>query len=82
MELWIWFGIGCVSGIILGYVIFSIFRIRNDARRHAGVLRMDRSDPNEAPYLFLELEPNGMDIIHKNNTVILNVNLESYLSRK
>lgn len=82
MESWIWFVIGCIIGIIVGCVVSVIFQKKNDRYRHAGVLRMDHSDPEDAPYLFLELESNGMDVIHRNKTVLLDVNLENYLPRK
>lgn len=82
MESWVWCGIGCIVGIIVGCVVSVIFQKKNDRYRHAGSLRMDHSDPEDAPYLFLELEPNGMDIIRRNKTVLLDVNLENYLPRK
>ncbi|MBR3739255.1 MAG: beta-lactamase induction signal transducer protein [Clostridia bacterium] len=46
-----------------------------------GTLRVDRSDPDEAPYLFLELEQNGMERIRQSKTVVLKVDLNGYLPR-
>lgn len=71
--------LGTVAGIA-GYEIAAGIKRRNCI----GVLRMDQSDPNEVPYLFLELEPDGMQKIHRYKTVTLRVRIENYIpsSRK
>ena len=51
-------------------------------KKPIGTLCVDRSDPDTEPYLFLELEPGGMQQIQKNKTVTLKVNLDGYLPRK
>ncbi len=66
--------LGTVAGIV-GYEITARIRRRNCI----GALRMDRSDPDEAPYLFLELDPDGMQKIHRYKTVTLRVRIENYL---
>lgn len=44
-----------------------------------GVVRVDQSDPNEKPYLFLELPPGSMDEIMTKDVVTFNVVRENYL---
>ena len=46
-----------------------------------GTLRMDSSDPDDGPYLFLELETTP-ETLKKQNFVTLKVNNESYISQK
>lgn len=47
-----------------------------------GSLRVDRSDPDSGPYLFLELNPGGADEIYKKRYVSLRVELKNYISHK
>lgn len=46
-----------------------------------GALRIDRSDPSEPPYIFLELD-NGVGDISRKKNVILKVKNENYISQK
>ena len=46
-----------------------------------GCLRIDSSDPDEPPYIFLELEENPEVLKHK-KFITLEVNLKSYTSQK
>ena len=46
-----------------------------------GCLRIDSSDPDEPPYLFLELEESPEVLKHK-KFVTLQVDLKSYISQK
>lgn len=74
---WMWL----VGGLLVGFGIgWAISQLQNQ-KNAAGVLREDRSDPTEAPYLFLELEPDGMTKIHKSKTVVFKVDLNGYLPR-
>ena len=66
-----------VIGVLFGF----IFAVLLQKRKKIGALRMDRSDPNEAPYLFLELDPDGMEKINRFKTVVLRVRLENYIPR-
>ena len=77
MELWMCFLIGMLIGAAGGYGVSIILR----AKTFAGTLREDHSDPTEAPYLFLELEPGGMEIIHRNKTGTCGVKNENYITR-
>lgn len=60
------FIIGLLIGILVG-AIALYFPLRSVINRHRpiGNLRVDRSDPTDAPYLFLELDA-GTDV----NTII------------
>lgn len=78
MELGIALAVGLMIGVIIGRSV-TIFLNR---KRMAGTLRMDHSDPSEAPFLFLEVEPGGMEIINREKVVFFKVDLNSYLSRK
>lgn len=78
MVFWAWLVPTLVLGIGVGCWGMRLFM----RQRHIGTLREDRSDPDEAPYLFLELEPGGMEKIHRCRMVSLNVKLESYLPRR
>ena len=77
MEPWVWMIIGLLVGFVCGYGISVHLR----AKTFVGTLRMDRSDPTEAPYLFLELDPDGMRKINRFKTVVLRVKLENYIPR-
>lgn len=78
MELWMWIAGGFLTGFIFGFGLKALLVKR---KKPIGTLRLDRSDPNEAPYLFLELERGGMDRIYSDKTVIFKVDLNSYLPR-
>lgn len=78
MVFWVWLIVPLVIGFGLGYWLSALDR----KNKYVGTLRVDRSDPTEAPYLFLELEPDGMAKIHKQKSVVFKVNLENYLPRK
>lgn len=71
----------CVVCGVIGVLFGFIFAVLLQKRKKIGALRMDRSDPNEAPYLFLELDPNGMEKINRFKTVMLRVRLENYIPR-
>lgn len=69
MSAWLWVGIGILVGGTVGY-IWAVFGNR---RKTIGTLWMEDSDPAEAPYLFLEVEPGGMNAIRRSKTVALKV---------
>ncbi len=66
-----------VAGILFGLIFMK--RVLNKAK--IGTLRVDTSDPEDRPYLFLELEKN-VGYISSKSYVLLKVNTQSYLSRK
>lgn len=78
MPFWVWLAIGIIVGFVFGYCLSIYLR----SLSIVGTLREDQSDPTEAPYLFLELNPGGIDAIHKNKVVALRVQIRNYISRK
>mgnify|MGYP004476617513 FL=1 len=65
-------------GILIG--IFAVKVIFQE--KPIGSLRVDESDPDSGPYLFLELDPNNADAIYKQRYVRLRVELRNYISHK
>lgn len=74
MELVIILLIGILIGMLIAKFIFRDKLI--------GSLRVDQSDPDSGPYLFLELNPGGADEIYKKRYVSLRVDLKDYISQK
>lgn len=74
MELVIILIIGILIGILISRFIFR--------DKPIGSLRVDQSDPDSGPYLFLELSPDGADEIYKKRYVSLQVDLKNYISQK
>ena len=68
--------IGLLIGIVAGGLL-SRFR-----EKPVGSLRVDESDPDSGPYLFLELDRSGADAIYKQRYVRLRVELKNYISHK
>lgn len=69
--------IACMLGLIVGCVVTVIVtRIRS-----IGSLRIDYSDPDDGPYLWLELTSRPANFEHK-KFVMLRVKAEDYISRK
>lgn len=71
--------IGSIVGTLIG--ILSTWLAFRMTRRPMGTLRVDQSDPDDEPYLFLELNSN-VDAIKKRKYVIFDVNVENYISQK
>jgi len=70
MELIIIFGIGVLIGCALTVIICRM--------RSVGSLRMDTSDPDEGPYLFLELSKD-VGVVYQRKYVTLKVNTNSFI---
>ena len=66
-----------VAGIVIG-ILFGIGIVF--MRTSVGTLRVDQSDPNEAPYLFLELKKPISKFCRK-AYVILEVKIKNYISQ-
>lgn len=66
--------IGIMVGVLLSRFIFR--------EKPVGSLRVDESDPDSGPYLFLELDRSGADAIYKQRYVRLRVELKNYISHK
>lgn len=74
MSLIIVLLIGVVIGMLVSRFIFR--------EKPVGSLRVDESDPDSGPYLFLELDHFGADAIYKKHYVCLRVELKNYISHK
>ena len=66
--------IGILIGLLLGQIIFR--------EKPIGSLRVDRSNPDSGPFLFLELDRSGADVIYKKPSVRLRVDLKNYISHQ
>lgn len=66
-----------IAGLILG----AIFTMILSRMRTIGALRVDRSDPEDGPYLFLELT-SGPEVIQHKKYITLKVDTRSYISQK
>ena len=66
-------GMGIIIGCVITMIVSRVFTI--------GTIRVDNSDPDDAPYLFLELERNVGAITSK-KYVTFKVKVENYISQK
>ena len=73
MDFIIIFGIGILVGTIVTNIILRIFLV--------GTLLIKISDPNEGPYLFLELSKDT-NVLTSKKYIILKVNAKSLFSHK
>lgn len=61
-------------GIVLGVIISTVIH----KTRSVGTLRIDNSDPTDAPYMFLEIKK-GIGDISRKKSVVFKVNREDYI---
>ena len=73
MEIVISFIFGIVISLLVAHYVFRPKQI--------GSLRIDRSDPDDGPYLFLELEPGGIYKLQHSKYILLKVEERDYISR-
>ena len=66
---------------VLTFVLGLILGFRGHKMKPVGTLRIDTSDPEDGPYLFLELSVDPK-ILMTEKEVLLQVNSESYISQK
>lgn len=64
-------------GVTLGYIINTVLTYE----RPIGKLRIDTSDPDDGPYMFLELETTPT-YVEKQKYIRLEVINENYISQK
>jgi hypothetical protein len=64
------FAIGVLIGCVLTAIIFWI--------KSVGSLRIDTSDPDDEPYLFLELSK-SIDVVCRKRHIMLKVNTKSFV---
>ena len=67
--------------VIVAFVAGVIVERVGHKEKPIGTLRIDQSDPDDNPYLFLELETSP-DVLKQRKTVMLKVNVENYISQK
>ena len=72
--------IGVIAGSIAGCVITRNAMLKKTSESFVGTLRVDTSDPDDQPYMFLELSKNVGDITSK-KSVLLKVSTENYISQ-
>ena len=65
------------AGVLISLLIFALVL----KKRSVGTLRVDRSDPDDGPYMFLELSKGVGDISNK-KYVVLKVDTKNYISQK
>lgn len=78
LELFIIMLIAMLMGAFLGTTIACRFAPKN---KPVGTLRIDQSDPDSEPLLFLEIDAGQTDRLYKQGTVLLRVSLESYIRK-
>ena len=64
-----------LAGVLIGTIIYAI-AVKTAS---VGTLRIDQSDPEDSPYLFLELEKNLSAIVSK-KYVTMKVERKNYIS--
>lgn len=68
-----------ISASILGFILG--FTVSTVCKKYVGTLRIDQSDPNDSPYLFLEMSEDPRRLLNKKR-VNLKVNTQNYISQK
>lgn len=63
-----------LAGVVLGLIISAIIC----KTRSVGTLRIDNSDPTDAPYMFLEIKK-GIGDISRKKSVVLKVKREDFI---
>lgn len=66
-------GIGFMIGYVMTALLFRVFRV--------GTLRVDTSDPDDRPYMFLELSKNVQAVMRK-KYIVLKVSTKNFISQK
>ena len=67
--------IAFLVGVLIGTIIYAI-AVKTAS---IGTLRIDQSDPEDSPYLFLELNKN-ITVISSKKYVTMKVDLRNYIS--
>lgn len=72
-----WIVLALIGGILVGVAASAVYF----RARAIGLLRVDRSDPSEPPYLFLEVEKNP-DALQHGRLVVLRIRKENLISHE
>ena len=67
--------IAFLVGVLIGTIIYAI-AVKTAS---IGTLRIDQSDPDDSPYLFLEIKQ-GVNVISSKKYVIMKVERKNYIS--
>lgn len=76
-----WYVVGVAILMLVSQITGYLLGLK-DGHNVFGTLRLDHSDPEEPPYLFLELEGHTIDDIIKQEYITLAVKREDFLPRK
>ncbi len=68
-------GLVFLGGVLFGSLFVSI--VQSLRMKPLGSLRMDYSDPDGGPYLFLELSNQSMGTLENKKYVVLRVNIKN-----
>lgn len=72
----------CILGIVMGLMIGQLIDLlTRKPPKYSGALVIDRSDPEDGPYIFLELKDDP-NILEKSETVTFVVVSKNYISQK
>lgn len=71
-----------IGGMLIGFGIGFIVSFYVYRPKIFGTLRVDSSDPEDGPNLFLELTANDRDAIMRSDYATFKVNTKSYISQK
>ena len=71
-----------IIAFVLGLLIGIFTASRAFRKPSAGNLRVDTSDQQDGPYMFLELTESGAKSLKTAKQVTLDVKLENYISQK
>ena len=81
MDYWT-LGLIFVVGIIVGVIAGRIFTKKSSVDEPLGTLVIDRSDPDDGPYMFLEIgNRENVAVIMRQEAVTLKVEQRNYVSR-
>lgn len=75
--VWVYFFIGFFTAVFLATVWALVHRKRNSV----GTIRIDTSDPDSPPYMFLELAV-PFSVLYSKRMVICDVSTKNYISQK
>lgn len=70
------FALSFLLGAVIGVIVTSLII------RSVGVIRIDQSDPDDRPYLFLEIDRGCYDKLLRSKRVIFEVRKDNYISQK
>lgn len=82
MDLDAWLLIGIFISFSLGHVIGCFIGSSHKNEESIGTIKVDSSDPVEGPYLFIELEKDGLQKLYTKEYVMMKVDLDGYIPRK